>query len=168
MPVDLKILCRQIKPDETVLLFGAGSSIPSGAPSSADLAEQLAHNFDIAYTPDLLLSEISTIVEKKRSRVELISFLRSRISGLKPTGSLINLPLFSWLSVYTTNYDNLIENVYKHNNSSYKVLRSNFDFAMREDPVDISIYKLHGSIEEDVSDGKNSRIIITVGDYDKS
>src|SRR3954470_13712515 len=34
----------------------------------------------------------------------LIQELRSQFKGLRPTGSLLNLPLYAWKSIFTTNY----------------------------------------------------------------
>jgi hypothetical protein len=112
MPIDPSILCRQIEPENTVLLFGAGSSIPSGGMSGAHLAERIADHFTIDYDPSLSLSDVSTIVERRYTRPDLISYVRSLISNLAPTGSLLNLPLYDWKSIYTTNYDLLIEKAY--------------------------------------------------------
>src|SRR5437762_8547394 len=41
MPITLDDLKSRIDPLHTVLLLGAGASIPSGAPSGADLAKRL-------------------------------------------------------------------------------------------------------------------------------
>lgn len=165
MPIDLKILCRQLIPEETVLFFGAGSSIPSGGISGAELAQKMATHFKIGLDSNLLLTEISTVIEKRKSRAELISFIRTMIAPLKPTGSMINLPMYDWRSIYTTNYDTLIEQSYALKKKPLSVYRSNFDFQLRE-TVAANLYKLHGSIDQDVCDGSNSRIIITQSDYD--
>jgi hypothetical protein len=166
MPIDPSILCRQIEPENTVLLFGAGSSIPSGGMSGAHLAERIADHFTIDYDPSLSLSDVATIVERRYTRPDLISYVRSLISNLAPTGSLLNLPLYDWKSIYTTNYDLLIEKAYARAQKTIVVYRSNFDFSIHGQENRVRLYKLHGSIEEDVSDGKNSRIVISTRDYD--
>jgi SIR2-like domain len=166
VPIDLAILSRQLDPRRTVLLFGAGSSIPSGGMSAAELAASLSREFGVQYEESLTLSEVATIVEYKHSRRELMDFLRGSILKLKPSGSLLNLPLYEWKSIFTTNYDTLIEQSYRRSNHELAVYRSNFDFQLRSTQSDVRLFKLHGSIEEDISDGKKSRIIISVQDYD--
>jgi SIR2-like domain len=166
MPIDLTILSRHLEPARTVLLLGAGSSIPSGGLSGAQLAERIASEFAIEYDASLYLSDIATIVEKRVGRPALITFVRKSIEPLYPTGSLLNLPLFPWKTVYTTNYDTLIERAYGRARRDLVVYRSNFDFSIRGHELATRLLKLHGSIEEDVVDGKNSRIILTNKDYE--
>ena len=69
--ISLDNLAGSLKPDNTVLLFGAGSSIPSGAPSSLTLIQALASKFSIDAS-DLDLREASTIVETRHARSQLI------------------------------------------------------------------------------------------------
>jgi SIR2-like domain len=166
VPIELAILSRQLDPQRTVLLFGAGSSIPSGGMSAAQLAESLSREFGVHYEESLTLSEVATIVEYKHSRRELIDLLRSSISRLRPSGSLLNLPLYDWKSIFTTNYDTLIEQSFSRSKHEITVYRSNFDLQLRADQPRARLFKLHGSIEEDIVDGKKSRIIISVQDYD--
>jgi hypothetical protein len=45
--MDLAKLVRDVDPERTVLLFGAGSSIPSGAPSVAQLQRRFEKAFDV-------------------------------------------------------------------------------------------------------------------------
>ena len=47
MAIDLTILARQITPEETVLVLGAGVSIPSGAPTGNELRDELGAHFSI-------------------------------------------------------------------------------------------------------------------------
>lgn len=168
MPIDLKILSRQIAPERTILLFGAGSSIPSGGLSAAQLAEKISTYFGMPYDPSLQLGEVAAIVEKNRSRKELVGYLRSLIMPLVPTGGLMNLPLFDWRSIYTTNYDQLIENVYGKKGRGVDIYTCNFDFSAKASSSGTKLYKIHGSIDRDISDGNNSRMIVTVGDYDNA
>ena len=72
--ISLDSLAGALKPENTVLLFGAGSSIPSGAPSSGKLVETLSTAFKIDAN-DLDLREISTIVETRHGRAQLIDTL---------------------------------------------------------------------------------------------
>jgi len=46
------------------------------------------------------------------------------------------------------------------------VYSSDFDFTLHETPAAVKLFKLHGSIHKDISDGHMSRLIITDTDYD--
>ena len=99
-------LVQRIQPSRTVLLFGSGSSRPSRAPSSEALVSFLATRFKLPGT-GFNLSEISALAEKKAGRRDVVNALREQFHNLKPTGGLLNLPLYNWRSIFTTNYDDL-------------------------------------------------------------
>lgn len=167
MSHSLEHLIQEITPSRTVLLFGSGSSIPSGAPSVGKLISAYAKEFNVS--PDFSLSEITQLAEtKSQSRKKVITLLRKLCSDLKPTGGLRNLPLYDWKSIYTTNYDRLIEIAYEEREKYAKVFSSNFDFNSDHGQPDIALFKLHGTIEKDECDGRNSRIILTEADYTKT
>lgn len=167
MSILLTDLVERIEPDNTVLFFGSGSSIPSGAPSAENLIELIGTRFSLS-TDGYSLSEISSVAETKFSRKELITFLRSCFDLPYATGSILNTPLYSWKSIYTTNYDELIEQSYKRKNTSLTVYSNNFDFTVHRHQSDVKLFKLHGTISEDYSDGKHNRIIISESDYDNT
>ena len=165
MTIDISRLASDLKPERTVLLFGSGSSIPSLVPGVKELQEALQSKFGVASTYSL--AEQTEIIEiQKNDRRPLIEFLRSLIENKRPTGGILNLPLFTWKSIFTTNYDKLIEISYNRRSRPYVAYSSNFDFG-RERPADSTqIFKLHGTIDKDVVDGDRSRIILTSSDYD--
>lgn len=167
MSQTLEHLIQEITPGRTVLLFGSGSSIPSGAPSVTKLINAYAEGFKVP--SDFSLSEITQLAENKsQSRKKVISLLRKYCSDLKPAGGLRNLPLYGWKSIYTTNYDRLIEIAYENREKRAKVFSSNFDFNSDHGQPDVPLFKLHGTIEKDECDGHNSRIILTESDYTKT
>jgi SIR2-like domain len=64
--------------------------------------------------------------------------------------------------------NDLIEQSYSQNGVDLSVFSSNFDFTIHDNPAAVKLFKLHGTIEKDVSDGHVSRIIITDTDYDQT
>src|ERR1017187_7906207 len=112
MTIPLSVLADNIDPQRTVLLFGAGSSIPSGAPTVQRLKQHFERVFGV-HAADYTLAEQSGMIEQATGdRARLIEELRSQFRGLRPTGSLLNLPLYAWKSIFTTNYDELIEDAF--------------------------------------------------------
>ena len=91
--------------------------------------------------------------------------LRTLFKGLRPTAGLLNLPLYDWRSIYTTNYDDLVEQAYQRKGKTLGVVNSNFDFGNAPKSVGTRLYKLHGTIEKDVSFGDAARLIVTQEDY---
>lgn len=166
MPVDLSTLTRSIDPERTVLLFGSGSSIPSGAPSVKQLQEHFAKVFGVAVSDYTLAEQAGIIENRTRDRARLIQELRTQFKSIRPTGSLLNLPLCRWKSIFTTNYDQLIEECYRRRDRELTVYTCNFDFHVRENSDSIQLFKLHGTLQKDEAFGDKSRLILTQADYD--
>ncbi|MGF7001581.1 SIR2 family protein [Paraburkholderia sp. GAS32] len=167
MPTELSRLIRSIQPERTVLFFGAGSSIPSRAPSVAKLISAISGKFRID-SDGFSLSELTGIVEERFSRKELIETIRPLFKGLRPTGGILNLPLFPWRSIFTTNYDDLVEQCYRAKGAELAVYSSNFDFTVHGKQNATKLFKLHGTYEKDISDGHQTRLILTESDYDQT
>jgi hypothetical protein len=168
VPTTLANLIQGVRPDATILLFGAGSSIPSGAPSVGDIIEHLSKKFG-QRSAGFSLSELTDLIEQKtKDRRRMISELGKMFSRAKPTGGLLNLPLYNWKSIYTTNYDTLIEQSYDKRHVPLVVYNSNFDFNVGPRSNITKLYKMHGTIGKDVSLDNNSRIVITGMNYNHS
>ena len=158
-------LADRIRPENTILLLGAGASTASGAPTGSALARSLADDLTPAPDGDDL-SEIASIYENRLGRRPLVASVRRRLSPLQPTGSLLALPTFGWRAIYTTNFDRLVEASYKESLLDLDVIRSNFDFSQSSSEEVTKLYKIHGCISQDVVDGHHGRILLTERDYD--
>lgn len=165
MPLQIDRLVANIDPEKTVLFFGSGSSLPSGAPTVAQLQDHFQVTFGVSAS-DYTLSEQTGIIENQtKDRSHLISELRSQFRGLAPTGAILNLPLYNWKSVYTTNYDTLVEEAFRRKGIPIAAYSTNFDFGAPRSADTVQLFKLHGTIEKDVVDGNHSRIVLTENDY---
>ncbi|WP_210210918.1 hypothetical protein [Rhizobium leguminosarum] len=121
MAISITDLASQVVPEQTVLFFGAGSSIPSKAPSVSQLMDAIAREFKIS-SDGYTLAEFSGIAEEKsKSRHRLITAVRKLFTNIRPTGGLLNLPLYNWKGIFTTNYDRLIEECYDKREIELKV-----------------------------------------------
>lgn len=163
--MELDALVREVRPDHTILLFGAGSSMPSNAPTPKAIIEHLSRRFSIPST-GFNLAEFTELVEQRsKDRRRMITEIRALFKGLKPTAGLLNLPLYEWKSIYTTNYDDLIEQAYKKKNKSLGLFTSNFDFGNSNRSAETRLYKIHGTIDKDPAFGDQSRMILSESDY---
>lgn len=167
VPINISEFTKTLNPKNTVILFGAGASIPSGAPSSSQIKKDLCSKFNID-EKNYSLSEVASFTERAAGRPKLISAIRQLLQSLKPTGGLRNLPLYPWKSIFTTNYDDLVEQAYKLKGRSVRVYHCAFDFQECDDEFDAVLFKLHGTIDHDIADGHKSRLIITEQDYDQT
>lgn len=165
MSISIERMIKEIKPENTVLLFGAGASLPSGAPSVTVLMDALSEKIGVSHE-GYSFDEFCSLTEQKTNRKEIVRLVRQKFKGLSPTRGLLNIPLFEWNTIYTTNYDDLIERAYLKKSRPFFTYSSNFDFGNRPSPDAIEIYKLHGTLQKDLSDGDHSRLILTTEDND--
>jgi hypothetical protein len=159
-------LVAGIEPERAVLFFGSGSSIPSGAPTVAQLQAYFEHTYGVPASEYTLAEQAGIIENQTKDRNRLITELRTLFRGLVPTGAILNLPLYPWKSLYTTNYDKLIEASFGRKGISIASYSSNFDFGISRASDTVQLFKLHGTIDKDVIDGDHSRIILTENDYE--
>ncbi|SMR82608.1 SIR2-like domain-containing protein [Aliiroseovarius halocynthiae] len=165
MTISLDSLVTELNPSNTVLVFGAGASLPSGAPSVSALCEHLAPQ--IGEKPGAYsFAELCSLFEFKKSRKELVAQVRQQFRGLRPTGGLQNVADYDWVSIFTTNYDDLVERAYTKKNKEIRVFSSNFDFGEPISPTATPILKIHGTIGFDSSDGHRSKLVLTEEDND--
>ena len=166
MPISLELLCSILKPANTALLLGAGASVPSGAPSGPQLAQRLWRDVAKNEPQSEDLIETAGILERRFSRRPIIEALITALKKLQPTGGLLGLPKFGWHSIFTTNFDQLMEAAYKSSGVPLIPIRSNYDFSYRESRTETTLYKLHGCISQDRSLGHKASMILTDQDYE--
>ncbi len=166
MPIPMDRLVANLEPERAVLFFGSGSSLPSSAPSVVQLQSHFEKTFGVSAAGYTLAEQTGIIENQTKDRQRLIAELRSLFRGLSPAGAILNLPLYPWKSLYTTNYDRLIEDTYARKGIEVAAYASNFDFGMPRSGEAVQLFKLHGSIDKDVVDGNQARIILTESDYD--
>lgn len=164
MIIELRRLVEKIDPSKTVLFLGSGSSIPSGGKTGVQLADFLRERF--RFDGDYSLTEVSQIASDQDGRAQLVAALRETLQMLQPVGGIVNLPLYDWNGIYTTNYDLIVERAYGRISKDLRVVSSNFDFGRGHDDGSARLYKVHGTIEKDIVDGSAQRIIVTDEDYD--
>lgn len=148
----------------TTLFLGAGASIASGAPSGSALSDELTKQF-FGGDRRRELSDISGRVELKYGRQDLVAFIRSKLEPLQPSNTLLKLPNFNFINIFTTNYDLLVESAFEKQGVELPIVRSNKDYAFDNRQYNTMLFKLHGCITEDRSDGLNHGMIITDEDY---
>lgn len=164
--ITLSDLAVALRPENTVLFLGAGASIPSGAPSGPQLAKHLESVLANGESLSSDLMELSGILERRYGRPALIQAVRGKLKGLKPTGGLLIAPEYRWASIYTTNFDTLVEHAFSRCQKPVVLVRSNFDYGSIDTRDGIPLFKLHGCLTQDISDGHKARMVLSEADYD--
>ncbi len=107
----LEFIFQNIRKGKTVLFLGAGVSVSSGAPLTRDLVTMLHNKFDKI---DKNIKELNILCEAI-SHTEIYGYnivyeyLQDIFMNLQPSENIKLLPKYDWLAIFTTNYDNLIE-----------------------------------------------------------
>lgn len=166
LPPDMAELAGRVAPQSTVLLLGAGASIPSGAPSGTDLAREVSVRLAGRVVSEDLM-EASTLLEARYGRPALVAAVREVLNPLKPAGGLMALARQPWSAIYTTNFDRLVELAYSRADRRITPVRSNFEYGAAAATDATPLFKLHGCVTQDAADGHQSRMVLTENDYDE-
>jgi GTPase SAR1 family protein len=166
VPITLAALCRAITPTTTSLLLGAGASVPSGAPTGYALCKSLWRQVDGGEAQSDDLIESATILERKYGRRAVIDAVIGDLQKIRPTGGMLGLPQFEWHSIFSTNFDRVVESAYKSAGKSLTAIRSNYDISIKEARLGTSLYKIHGCITQDRSLGDKASMILSEQDYE--
>ncbi|WP_266366643.1 SIR2 family NAD-dependent protein deacylase [Tellurirhabdus rosea] len=166
--------------DDIILFFGAGASVgainESGEPmpgayelrnqiwSRFILSESERKDFDYSNLALMSLEHVSTLAEIKSSRILLERYLSNKFAITKPLWQHGMIPFLKPSSIFTTNYDNLIELGYAATGMAHKILPV-FNNSTSINPNKTPLYKPHGSINHPHSKVSEGGYVITQFDY---
>lgn len=156
-----------IQRGECVLFLGAGISLDSGAPTAQELADELASEFLSAPKGEYDLATAAELIDAVEGRKTLNEWLDRRLGNLKPSSAIEAIPLLHWKSIYTMNYDTLVEQAYQGCPPRAQKLRpfySNKDPLARLEADEVPLYKLHGCLTRANTD--DGHLTLTREDYD--
>ena len=95
------------------LVLGAGASVSSGAPPTDELVELIKKRFPKASDDTNLFTVCDSVIHHPLyGRIELARFVKSQFDTLSPSECYKQLPRVHWRALFTTNYDDLIEQAY--------------------------------------------------------
>jgi len=166
-------LQQAIESGSAVLFIGAGMGYnmidPDGnaIPDGQALAQKITKHFSVPTENEYDLAKISQfVVAKNKGRDELISFIKSCLSQAHPDDFMSWIPTIRWKAIFTTNYDNTIEQAYDFCESpiqQYVTITHVSGLRDYNEATDVPIIHLHGYLFSETS----SDIIITSQDYSK-
>lgn len=155
-------LGRRIIAGQCALFLGAGASLDSGGPTTAELADLIAEKVLRTDQRDLALDQVVEYAEGSVGRQPVADLIVQRLDGLDPSPALQTLAAFPWRSVYSVNFDDLFEKALDQAQPG----RAHAIFsASRLDeilPDRLPVYLLHGSIQSPMD--RNMGLILTQGD----
>lgn len=165
----LRWLVSQAAHGHCVLFLGAGASLssktPTGepAPGGAELARRISEHFLGEYDGwPLATAADYCIGVAGRTDVEL--FIRQQLADLIPSDTMRALPEVPWRTIYTTNFDTLVEDSYRlaGNTPRIRPIFTTLTPVRDLSPSEIPLYKLHGCITR--AGGEEGRPVLTLED----
>lgn len=158
----IKDFVKAIKNGNAAIFAGAGLSIPSGTMSWSDLLVNVAEDLKLSDDKTTDMATMAQYYENfKGSRNEISEIIMTSFKEyIQPN---INQKLIAQLPIetlWTTNYDDLLEQAYKEEFKKTLVKRSPEDFSLINRKNDVVIYKMHGDVTQP------TRAVITKNDYE--
>ena len=157
MPDIPKILLDEVRSGNVVLFLGAGASFDAvhsqGAtiPMGKALGKMIAEKFlDSSYFENDL-TYISEVAIAQKSLYEVQSFIKEIFSAFLPGEHHLLIPTFSWKSIFTTNYDLILEEAYSEmarKKQNLQILNPIYKNSRQQDIFknnNVPYFKLHGS-----------------------
>ena len=142
--------------------FSLNAKLPAGLkmPDWNGLANQLARSAKLDGT--LAPPAIAERYEQRFGRVQLIEAIRRALHGerAKPGAAHLSFAMLPFDTVYTTNFDLLLEESYSARNRPFRSLAGELQLPFHAGQMASNIVKLHGDLRHE------EHIIVTQRDYD--
>ena len=145
---------------QPILWVGAGLSVPAGYPTTSKLIESIQSK-SLKPLPDFSPDDTTFPIESINRSFTLwvqnfatingYGRLSKALSGIfsrlrsEPTSTHLALVTNPWKSVFTTNYDNLLEVAFERKQLSFNLVTYESNYGLEQSDL-ISLYKIHGSV----------------------
>ena len=168
--VDIPLGLRQaLESGDCVLFVGAGVGqhlqvAGSPLPDARTLAIALASEFKIDVGGVTDLAKISQVVEIRKGRTELETYIKKRICNPEPDDTLRWISTIRWRAIFTTNYDNGVEQAYAKTATPPQTpvpIAATSHLTSFDKRFQVPLYYLHGRI----CASEKPHIIVTENDY---
>lgn len=168
------ILSENINSGRVILFLGSGATIgaytESGkqAPKGNDLANILSKKYFGEENTSKSLSSISELAISETDIHTVQHFIKDYFDEFQPADFHLKIPTFRWVSIYTTNYDLVIERAYQNQRNKTQDIKCIYKNSDRVDEViratnSICYVKLHGCITK--IDDLSIPLILTPDQY---
>jgi len=141
---------RALDNREAALFVGAGLSIPAGFKDWQEILQEVAADLRLEIKQETDLVALAQFyVNEWRARSRLNQLLVDEFNrSLKITPNHRLIASLSVETIWTTNYDQLLEQAFKEAGKRYDVKVTTQNFATTLRGKDVTIYKMHGDVTQ--------------------
>ncbi|WP_223578510.1 SIR2 family protein [Kangiella taiwanensis] len=166
---------QQIEKGNVILFLGSGFSKGSkcsegkSPPSGEQLRNELCDEYLDGEMKEKPLITVANYAKNESSRRVVEQFIKDRLINLSPESYHRAISNFKWHSIFTTNYDLVLENAYSENKNRRQelapILSDEQDFSeIIKDKDNLPYFKLHGCI---TNIGSEAPLTLTTEEYAK-
>ena len=167
-------LIEDVKAGRVILFLGAGATAgakdeaDNGPPLGTSLRDILADKFLEGKFKDRSLAVVADFATSEQDLFRVQDFVADQFKALRPAPFHKELTSFRWRAIATTNYDLIIENIYRENDQSLQELvvmysdEDRLDEQLRSQDQ-LALLKLHGCIT--ITHREDLPLILTIDQY---
>lgn len=159
----IKEFSERLKCERASLFIGSGISRKAGYSTWKETLKECAEEIelDVEKEQDLITLAEFYIRNKQRTKINqtIASYFQDK-NG-KPTSVHRILATFPIKSIWTTNYDTLIERYLSDADITYSMVTDDKSYIAIDPTVKVKVHKIHGDVKTP------DRCVITRGDYEK-
>lgn len=156
-------LFAKILGGKCILFLGAGATLSSGGTLGSGLGKSIFRSIGDTGVPyQENLAKYTQLLVNKGYRKEMEKCIRDRFKNLKPTNEFAHIAQVPWKAIYTTNYDDLVEQSFKKQHFYNCVVNTSQRQEEEYGAVDVPLYKINGDINTPYKE--QYPLIITLND----
>ena len=159
----IKEYSEKLKCEKASLFIGSGISRKSGYANWKDILRECAEeiNLNVDKESDLITLAEFYVKGKQRTKIDqtIASYFKDKNGEPSTTHHILST--FPVKSIWTTNYDTLIERSLTKADITYSVVTDDESYVSLDPAAKVKVHKIHGDVKTP------SRCVITRRDYEK-
>ena len=158
----LSTLSEQVINTEAALFLGTGLSMNSGLPGWKSLLHPCAEELGLSLENEYDLYAIAQFYANKHGDSELRRIISGKVNNLAASNNLLEELLdVGFSSIWTTNYDRLVERGLESRFIQYNAVFSDKNLASINKHDRVTLYKMNGDISDPIN------MVVTKNDYER-
>ncbi len=147
--------------DEASVFIGTGVSMNSGLPSWHKLLSPCFKQLNLSDSSDINLYKLAQYYANTHSDATLRKIVNEQINDFYESNQVLETLLkINFKSIWTTNYDNLIEHELRHNRIQHNVITDEKDLTQISTHDKVNVYKINGDFSVP------NKMVLTQNDYE--